>query len=382
MVALSRFRPFRVKLEIAKSTFSDYESFVRSFAQNSQLQIRGFYETGYCYVFDNEWRAVLNRDSQIELSSPLLDSKNAAEVNRIVESLQTMNVRMGENCRADVQYERVLDRLGLSKLVDKIPLDFWCGLSVVVFLVLKTIEFQTQEAASLEISLLLQLLGYLCVVCFSVCFCMAMFSERPLIPGLTPSVKASEAHESEPPLQPEVPESSDNSQPNEVPPWRDLAKRMRAPLDNVMAYTRFYQGTLSTDSQHSRDLAELMEQAIHIQEILNRLESAPNEPTQTFDGAHMTDSRYLFRRIPRALELLPIVVQGQDLLGQEFETPSYTLNTSSSGACLLLPDRVVKPGQRILLKNHQFSREAEVRWVIQGGTGSMAFAGVQYPVTP
>ena len=82
--------------------------------------------------------------------------------------------------------------------------------------------------------------------------------------------------------------------------------------------------------------------------------------------------------MPRVLELNPMVVQGQDPLGQEFETPSYTLNTSSWGACLLLPDRVIKPGQRVVLKKKSYTTEAEVRWVIQGRGGRMAFAGVQF----
>jgi hypothetical protein len=162
-------------------------------------------------------------------------------------------------------------------------------------------------------------------------------------------------------------------------PWQELVREIRIPLDNVMAYTRFYQGAIESDSQQARDLAELMEQAIRIEEILNRLEPMTDEGLKVVSPIPSRLNRDLFRRTPRALELIPMIVRGQDPLGEEFESPSYTLNTSSRGACLLLPDRVVKPGQHIILKNHQLSTEAEVRWVVEGKSGRMVFAGVQFP---
>ncbi len=380
MVIKPHIRPFKVRFEIAKSTFSDYESFIRSFARNTQLQIREFYETEYRYVFDNDWTAELNRASQIELRSPVLDNQNAGEVTRVVDALQTMNVKIGETCRAYLQYERLLDKLGVSKLLEKVPLEFWCGFWLVVFLVLKTVEFQIQEVLTLRNNILFQILGYLCVTCFSICFYRAFFSRLPSSLRPLRTARESDSQIVEFSREPNVQELSARSRPDQTSPWRGLAREIRTPLENVMAYTRFYQGTVRTDSQHAKDLAELAEQAIRIQEILNRLESDPKQPYRSAEEASSLDNQNSFRRTPRVLELIPMVVKGQDPLGQEFETPSYTLNTSSSGACLLLPDRIVKAGQKIILSNHRSTAEAEVRWVIQGKTESMVFAGVQFIV--
>jgi hypothetical protein len=375
----ARIRPFQVRFDIAKSTFSDYESFVRSFARNARLQIREFHEAGYCYVFDNEWMVALNRDSRIELCSPILDSRNAEEVNRVVDALQIMNVRVGENCRAQIQYQRLLDTLGISRLVERVPIEFWCGFWLVVFLVLKTAEFQIQDTITTENAILLQSIGYLIVAFFSVCFYKATFQERS--PSPRPVIVAKEPDQSDKASASSgpVPAPSVDSPPNFSTQWQELVREIRIPLDNVMAYTRFYQGAIQSDSQHAKDLTELMEQAIRIEEILNRLEPMTDQEPKVVDPTPSRTYRDLFRRTPRALELIPMIVQGQDPLGEEFESPSYTLNTSSHGACLLLPDRVVKPGQHIILKNHQLSTEAEVRWVIEGKAGQMVFAGVQFP---
>ncbi len=371
-------KPFRVKFDIAKSTFSDYESFIRSFARNANLQVSAFHENEFSYVFDNQWKAWLNRDSRVELSSPVLNGQGAEEVSRILGILDFMNVRVGENCRAQIKYDRILDSLGVSKFIEKVPTEIWCGFWLVVFLVLKTIEFQTQEFLSLEDSIMLQAVGYFSVALFSVSLYKSVFQRRSLVSRSSPlSRKESNAA---PVLQKGEQERMTQEQAAGQPSdkWQDLTAAIKNPLENVMAYARFYQTATESGSQHARDLAELMEQAIRIQGILDRLESTSSDVGAETALSAAADKRDLFRRIPRVLELIPLIVRGRDTLGEEFETPSYTLNTSPRGACLLLPDRVVRPGQCIYLQNHDFSAEAEVRWVVQGKAGSMVFAGVQF----
>jgi hypothetical protein len=86
----------------------------------------------------------------------------------------------------------------------------------------------------------------------------------------------------------------------------------------------------------------------------------------------------LFRQSHRHMDLVPLVVRGTDLLGEDFRTPSYTLNISDNGACLLLPDSLVAVGQTLLLENQESGRRATVRWVVEGQTESMMFAGIEF----
>ena len=62
------------------------------------------------------------------------------------------------------------------------------------------------------------------------------------------------------------------------------------------------------------------------------------------------------------MDLIPVVMRGTDLLGDAFETPSYTLNISSTGVCLLLPDGLVAVGQSVDLDSQVFSLRGTVRW--------------------
>ncbi len=160
----------------------------------------------------------------------------------------------------------------------------------------------------------------------------------------------------------------------------EITREIRDPLENIMAYTRFYQSTIDKESQQWKDLVEIMEQANRIQEIVNRAESiTPVKETDASDSS-LTEGKNLFRRTPRTIELMPLVLRGNDFLGKPFETASYTLNVSPRGACLLLPDKSINVGQKINLQNHQFqfATEGTVRWILQGKTGNMTFAGVQF----
>ena len=58
----------------------------------------------------------------------------------------------------------------------------------------------------------------------------------------------------------------------------EITREIKDPLDNIMAYTRLYQGTIDKESQHWKDLVEIVEQANRIQEIVHRVESTTNWP--------------------------------------------------------------------------------------------------------
>lgn len=153
-----------------------------------------------------------------------------------------------------------------------------------------------------------------------------------------------------------------------------LRQALSLPLENIMAYTRFYKNHTQRDTQHWRDLMEIMDQAVRIREVMNRVEARLAEEGETTAGE---EGAKLFRKSPRRIDLIPVFMRGTDLLGEAFETPSYTLNISATRVCLFVPDGLVAVGQNVDLESPTFSVRGIVRWVVAGKTGNMMFAGVE-----
>lgn len=382
MISKTGEKQFRVGLEVSRSTFSDYESFIHSLVGKAQLKIEGFDEGQSTYVFSNQWRSTLNRVSNVVLSSPLLNAQSVKEVTRLVSVLESMNIRMGESCMAHIRFERLFGLSWLMKLIKRIPPEVWCGFWLVCFLVLKTVELQLQVVLSWQAIYLLQGWEYLSAALFAVALCKAGSKNRQVShsPGQA-------ANGQNPQKDTESIDVSSqlalSTKPSPEEKLREVVTEFKHPIDHIMAYARFYQNATDSESQHGKDLVELMEQAIRIQEVFGKLNSGLPSETSPPETANHPESNH-FRRTPRVLELIPNIVKGVDLLGAEFETPSYTLNTSCRGACILLPEKLVNLGQKIYLQNHRFASEAEVRWVVKGREGTMVFAGVQFskPVYP
>ena len=156
---------------------------------------------------------------------------------------------------------------------------------------------------------------------------------------------------------------------------RDLLKELSFPLENIMAYTRFYKNHTQADTQHWKDLMEIMEQAVRIREVMNRVEA---RLVAEGDSSGSEEGNKLFRKSQRRMELIPVVLRGTDLLGEAFETPSYTLNISAAGACLLLSDGLVAVGQSVGLESREFSLTGIVRWVVPGKTRDMMLIGIEF----
>jgi hypothetical protein len=384
-------KSFKIKFEIAKEAFGDYEGFAGTFAHNAQLCVQSMDKSRSIFTFDNHWKTLLNRKGNIDLCSPLLSTGRVGEATHLLEVLKSMNVKIGENCQAQIHYVRFYN-FGFPKdALKKVRVEFLCGLTLIVFLLTKTVEIHLARAQEWQGVVLLQLLGY----CFLMLFTLLLYKSilrKPLLEesALTFS-NDQKAHDSEKvagAIQPFPLESTANPLPSLVQAQpleaADLIREIKYPIENIMAYTRFYQTTTDKESQHWKDVVEIMEQAIRIQEVVNRVESTTTtKKFETLDSVE-SQSRNLFRRTPRTMELLPLVVRGSDPLGELFETPSYTLNTSRRGACLLLPGKVISVGQEIYMQNPQIATEASVRWILPGKAGAMVFAGVEFarPILP
>jgi hypothetical protein len=378
-------KSFKIKFEISKGAFVDYEHFAGTFAHNAQLCVENTDKSQLNFTLENQWKTSLNRNGDIDLCSPVLGKGRVGEVSHLLEVLKSMNVKIGENCQAQIQYVRFHNFGFLKEALKKIRVEFLCGLTLIAFLLTKTVEIHLARAQEGQGAVLFQLLGY----CFLMLFTLLLYKSILRKPVLDESVltfsndqKDYDCEKVAGAIQPFPLESLASPLPSLVEAQAleaaELIREIKYPVENIMAYTRFYQTTTDKESQHWKDVVEIMEQAIRIQEVINRVESTTNtEKLETLDSAE-SQGRNLFRRTPRTMELLPLVVRGSDPLGELFETPSYTLNTSRRGACLLLPGKVISVGQEIYMQNHQIATEASVRWVLPGKEGGMVFAGVEF----
>jgi len=381
-----RDKPFKIRLEISKGAFSDYEHFARTFAHNAQLCVESMDKSQFVFTFDNQWKTSLKRNGNIKLCSPVLGTGRVAEVSHLLEVLKSMNVKLGDNCQAQIQYIRFHDFSFLKEALKKVRVELQCGIMLIVFLLTKTIEIHLVRAQAWQGALLLQLLGYGFLMLFAVLLYKSALHKPPKEQSLIASIHQQKVYDSElfqGTTQPFPPESSAGPLSSQVPAQSleaaELIREIKYPIENIMAYTRFYLTTTDRESQHWKDVVEIMEQAIRIQDVVNRAESmAPAKELGPPDGT-ASQSKSMFRRTARNMELLPLVVRGCDPLGEYFETASYTLNTSRRGACLLLPGKVIEVGQGIYIQNCQMASEASVRWVVPGKAGGMVFAGVEFP---
>src|SRR5262245_34561348 len=156
---------------------------------------------------------------------------------------------------------------------------------------------------------------------------------------------------------------------------RDLIKELSYPLENIMAYTRFYKNHTRPDTQHWKDLMEIRDQAVRIREVMNGVEAKLFQEGDVGEG---DEENKVFRKAQRRTELISVTIRGTDLLGDAFEIPSYTVNISSSGVCLLLPEGLVAVGQSLDLESQEFSARGIVRWVTASKSGNTMLVGIEF----
>lgn len=378
-------RPFKVKFKIFRFGFTDFDIFVRRFATHADWKIASADEFAHTYAFANGWNTALHVDGDISLYSPVLSRDHAKEVYRIIDVLIQMDVRLGENAEVHAHYETIQDPKSWFSYLQKISFEFCCASAMVLFLTTKAIEIIFQNTLSWPEVVLFELLAFGFAMGFTFFLFQGHLRGGEDLADEFLAISKLKAHEefmTDADVDRhgfsggEKQKGSGGRSASDVKAY-DLVQEILFPLENIMAYTRFYKNNTKHDSQHWKDLLEIMEQAIRIREVMNRVETAiADQAAESGQLARRRDKK-LFRNIHRSTNLIPLAVKGTDILGEEFSTPSYTLNVSSNGACLLLPDQTVTVGQRIEIQNHAIDTEATVRWVIEGKAGNMVFAGIE-----
>jgi hypothetical protein len=366
-------KPFKVKFKIARFGFTDFHLFVQRFVSVASWQIIDVNEGEQTYFFQNGWGMTLLVHGDISLFSPILPRAKAGEVYDIIDILLKLDVRISENCEVASHYVDS-EPSAAAGIIQRIPVELLCAFAVILFFVNNAFQFFYRNNISLPLMLFFQLADFIFAAIFGFSLYRIYNRNRDAFQESLVEVGVEKAREEF---------LSDNDikkkmkQPHELEPI-DLVEEMRLPLENILAYTRFYKSHTRPDSQHWRDLMEIVEQAARIREVMNRVESS-FQSTITEDSAKPDHKgSHLFRKSLRILNLLPVTICGTDLLGESFETPCYTVNISATGACLLLPEHSVVIGGPVKLIFEKFQTNSVVRWVMQGKAGGMMFAGIEF----
>ena len=366
-------KPFKVKFKIARFGFTDFHYFVQRFVSAADWKIVDANESAQTYLFDNGWGMALFTHGDISLFSPILPRERAGEVYDIIDILLKLEVRIGENCEITSHYADS-EPFAATGIIQSIPVEFFCASAVVFSLINSSFQLFYRDNMPFALLITFQLAGFIFAAVFGVSLHRIYNRNRDVFQESLVQVGVQKAHEefiSDKDVIKKI------KQPHELKPI-DLVEEMRLPLENILAYTRFYKSHTRPDSQHWRDLMEIVEQTARIREVMNRVETS-FQATIPADGSEpMHEESHLFRKAPRILDLLPVTIRGQDLLGESFENTCFTLNISARGACLLLPEHSVVVGRPVDLIFEKFTTNSVVRWIMQGKSGGMMFAGIEF----
>ncbi len=366
-------KPFKVKFKIARFGFTDFHYFVQRFVSAADWKIVDVNESAQTYFFENRWGMALFTHGDINLFSPILPRERVGEVYDIIDILLKLEVRIGENCEITSHYADS-GPSAVTGIIQSVPVEFFCASAVVFSLINNVFQFLYHDNMSQAFIIILQFTGFIFAAIFGFSLHHIYNRNREAFQESLIEVGVQKAHEE---FMSDQDVIKKIKQPHELQPI-DLVDEMRVPLENILAYTRFYKSHTRPDSQHWRDLMEIVEQTAHIREVMNRVETS-FQSTIPADGSEpMHEESHLFRKAPRILDLLPVTIRGTDLLGESFENNCYTLNISASGACLLLPEHSATIGRPVDLIFEKFTTNSVVRWIMQGKSGGMMLAGIEF----
>jgi len=364
-------RSFKVRFKIFRFGFTDFDVFARNFTESACWQIATHDERTHTYTFHNTWSITLHPHGDISLCSPLLKREEAIDVYAVIDVLLMLDVRVGENCEVLMHYESDLGRRNRLPFFTGVPTIILAATALILFLGTKAVQMAYHRILSTPVVVFLETACFLFAVAFAFLLYKALNRNKESYEEVLLEASQTKSHE-------EFMQNEDVRRKQGDTTFihaRDLMKELSFPLENIMAYTRFYKNHTQPDTQHWTDLMEIMEQAIRIREVMNRVEA---RLVAEGDTSGDDEGNKLFRKSQRRMDLIPVVMRGTDLLGDPFETPSYTVNISCTGLCLLLPDGLVAVGQSVELESQEFTLRGTVRWVVAGKTGNMMLTGIEF----
>jgi PilZ domain len=367
-------KSFKVRFKIFRFGFTDFDVFARNFTQAACWQTATHNERGHTYTFQNGWNITLLHHGDISLCSPLLKREKAIDVYAVIDVLLALDVRVGENCEVLMHYEGDPGSLVWRPFRTGVPVAILAGTALILFVGTKTAQMMYHRILSTPVITFLEAASFLFAVVFSYFLYKGLNRNKESFEEVLLEASQTKSHEEfmqDEGMQRNLGDAASIHA-------RDLIKELSFPLENIMAYTRFYKNHTQPDTQHWRDLMEIMDQAVRIREVMNRVEA---KAAAEDGGTRNDEGSQLFRKNQRRRDLIPVMMRATDLLGEAFATPCYTLNLSSTGVCLLLPDGLVAVGQSVDLESQEFSLRGIVRWVVAGKTGNMMLAGVEFNIT-
>jgi hypothetical protein len=362
-----------VKFKIARFGFTDFHYLVQRFVSAADWKIVDVNESTQTYLFENGWGMALFTHGDINLFSPILPREKAGDVYNIIDTLLKLEIRIGENCEITSHYADS-EPFAATGIIQSVPVEFFCASAVILSVISGTFQLFYRNNMSLTLTLVFQFASFLFAAIFGFSLHRIYNRNRDAFQESLFEVGVEKAHDE---FMSDKDIFKKMKQPHELQPI-DLVEEMRVPLENILAYTRFYKSHTRPDSQHWRDLMEIVEQTARIREVMNRVETSFQSTISDDASEPMHEESHLFRKSPRILDLLPVTIQGTDLLGESFEKSCYTLNISARGACLLLSEDSVAIGRPVDLIFEEFTTHSVVRWIMQGKSGGMMFAGIEF----
>jgi hypothetical protein len=255
------------------------------------------------------------------------------------------------------------------------------GSALALFLVSKTIEIHLQKNFSWSGLALTQVLEYFLIATFAIFLCRS-FSRKSTVQDPADLSDPRPLPEEAQDVSPQPEEAASQIASPQLPEVWDIdfieVHEIESLVETIMAYSRYYKDVMDRQSQQWKDLLEIREQAIRVQEMMNRADPSNSSDLPSTQVPDIGREKKRFRRTPRTLELVPVTVRGTAPNEEPFHTSSYTMNISPRGACLFLPDRGIQVGQKIHIQNHHFATEAQVHWATTGRADNTMFAGVEF----
>jgi hypothetical protein len=245
-------RSFKVKFKIFRFGFTDFDIFVRRFSEAASWRIANLHESSHTYNFENGWSITLHPHGDISLYSPLLKRQQAIDAYAVIDVLISIDVRVGENCEVEMHYEDSIGGRNGLPFLSGVPIALLSGLALILFLATKTAHILYQRILTLPVLIFLETAGFTFAVAFAYFLYKSLNRNKESFEQVLMQASKEKVHEEFMRNEDIRRKLRDQFSIHAM----DLVKEISYPLENIMAYTRFYSSHTQRDTQHWKDLME------------------------------------------------------------------------------------------------------------------------------